>query len=481
MIRNRWYPTNTTLRDGSVLTTSGETEPQLNASSRYPELWQNGNWTPPLTGAPRDLPLYPWMFQAPNGQVFYAGAGNDLAYLNPSGSGAWTPALPLPPVQTRAFSYRTYGTAAMFWPGRILVAGGSNDQTVTNTAEILDLTSGTDGLDTNSGLLRPVVTRAPNMRNRRWHANSTILPDGTVLVTGGSRVNGASDRNQAVLDAEVWTPTPDPNGPAGPGTWTTVAPMKEARMYHSTAVLLPDGRVLSAGGEEDIKYTPFTPNLNNHCTAEIYSPPYLFKGARPVITVAPSYVGYRQPFRVQATPGTGTLARVTLVRLSSVTHSFNMNQRFLELSLSSSTVGSVTVTAPDDGNVCPPGHYLLFVLNSQGVPSEAKIISIGSSACGATVNLSTTVTTSGCLGSAQATVSGANANADYRWYIDGVYQSTYDNQTTVTIRLDNCRPQVTFAVEATPSCGGSPIYTFQSASGGPFTANGSVCQCGVRE
>ena len=160
-----------------------------------------------------------------------------------------------------------------------------------------------------------------------------------------------------------------------------------------------------------------------------------------------------------------------------------MNQRFLELPLGSSTAGSVTVTAPDDGNVCPPGHYLLFVLNSQGVPSEAKVISIGSSACGATVVLAAAATDSGCSGSAQATVSGTNVGTNYHWYIDGVYDSTHDNQTTVTIRLDNCRPQVTFAVEATPNCGGSPIYTFQSVSGGPFRGgpNNSLCECEVVE
>ena len=480
MARYRWYPTNTTLSDGTVLTTSGLTEPieVLKDTARYPELWQNGNWKR-LKTARKDLPLYPWMFQAPNSQVFYAGAGNDLAYLNPVGTGAWTPAPPLTP--PRAFGERTYGTAAMFWPDRVLIAGGCDGNTVTNTAEILDLTSGTDGADPASGLLRPVVTRAPDMHERRWHANSTILPDGTILVTGGSRVNGASDPNQGVLEAEIWTPASGPNGPTGPGTWTTVAPMKEARMYHSTAVLLPDGRVLSAGGEENINYKPFQPNVNNHCTAETYSPPYLFKGARPVIGSAPSYVGYGQPFRIQATPGSGTLARATLVRLSSVTHSFNMNQRFLELSFGPGPAGTLTATAPGNANDCPPGHYLLFVLNSQGVPSEAKTISIGSSTCGATVSVSTTVTASTCTASAVATVSGTNINTDYRWFIDGVYQSGYNNQPSVTVPLDNCRPLVTFAVEVTPSCGGSPVYNFQSASVGSLYANGSICGCGLSE
>lgn len=487
MARNRWYPTNTTLRDGTVLTTSGETEPieVLPDTARYPELWQNGSWKR-LKTARKNLPLYPWMFQAPNGRVFYAGAGTDLAYLNPAGTGAWTPAPPLPPVQTRAFNYRTYGTAAMFWPGRILVAGGSNDQTVTNTAEVINLTSGADGADPTSGLLRPVVTRAPAMRNARWHVNSTLLPDGTVLVSGGARTLMDSDRTQGVLDVEIWTPTPGPNGPTGPGTWATVAPLKEARMYHSTAVLLPDGRVLTAGGEEYKKYDPFVPNVNNHCTAEIYSPPYLFDAAgnprtRPVITGAPTHVGYGQPFTVVATTGGGPVARVTLVRLSSVTHSFNMNQRFLELTKGpgSTTAGaaSVPVTAPADGSVCPPGHYLLFVLNGGGVPSVGQVVHVGASACAAEPALSTAyaVSADNCSATATATVSGQNLGTDYRWTVNGVPDARFDNQASASVALDLCQPQATLGVRVTPSCGGAPVENFVSAS---KTFSSTHCPCG---
>ena len=504
MERNRWYPTNTTLSNGDVLTTAGETEPIqiVPVDQRFPELWHSstgttppgaatGSWTK-LENAPRSLPLYPWMFQAPNGKVFYAGADNNLAYLNPAYQnsttlkyGLWTDMTDMttPP---RAFGVRTYGTAAMFWPGKILIVGGSDGRSITNTAEVIDLVSGTalkigsDGFNYKESVVAP----AASMRNVRWHANSTLLPDGSVLVTGGSRVITDSDRNQAVLDAEIWTPTPGPNGPTGPGTWTTAAPLKEARMYHSTAVLLPDGRVLTAGGEEVTQ--PFVLGQNNHPNAEIYSPPYLFDAdgnprARPVIMGAPAHVGYGQLFTVVATTGGGPVARVTLVRLSSVTHSFNMNQRFLELDkgTGSTTAGaaSVPVTAPADGSVCPPGHYLLFVLNSSGVPSVGRVVHVGPSPCAAEPALSTAyaVSADNCSATATATVSGQNLGTDYRWTVNGVPDARFDNQASASVALDLCQPQATLGVRVTPSCGGAPVENFVSAS---HNFSPTRCSCG---
>ena len=126
------------------------------------------------------------------------------------------------------------------------------------------------------------------MRHARHHLNATLLPDGTVLVTGGSRILSAGNQNMGVLEAKIWTPMPGPDGPTGPGTWTTVAPMAEARMYHATAVLLPDGRVLSAGGEEVIDYDPFVPNNNNH------SPTWV-TGSRSTFRPRPAAAPWRGP------------------------------------------------------------------------------------------------------------------------------------------------------------------------------------------
>ena len=143
--------------------------------------------------------------------------------------------------------------------------------------------------------------------------------------------------------------------------WATMASQEFRRIYHSGAVLLPDGRVLTVGGN-DVPQT------------EVYEPPYLFKGARPTISSAPTNVSYGQTFFVE-TPNAASITEVTWIRLSSVTHANNMEQRFSRLNFSQVTDG-LNVVAPSNPNLAPPGYYMLFILNSDGVPSVAEIVRI---------------------------------------------------------------------------------------------------------
>jgi len=204
------------------------------------------------------------------------------------------------------------------------------------------------------------------MAYARRQLNATLLPDGKVLATGGTSGGGFNNATGTVFAAEMWDPAT--------GTWSTMAGMQVPRLYHSSAVLLPDGRVLSAGGGRPAAAgeEPAT----EHRDAEIYSPPYLFKGARPTITSAPTTrLGYNQTFLVGTAEAT-SITKVTLIRLSSSTHAFNMNQLINNLNFSQGG-GGLNVTTPLNSNLCPPGHYMLFILNGNGVPSVAKIIQIG--------------------------------------------------------------------------------------------------------
>ena len=169
-----------------------------------------------------------------------------------------------------------------------------------------------------------------------------------------------NDLSQAVRAAEIWSPET--------GNWTTLKSNAVARGYHSTSILLPDGRILHAGSGNNTG-TP------DELTAEFFSPPYLFKGPRPAISAAPSLVGYGTSFRV-VTPEASTIDKVSLIRLGSTTHAFDMNQRFQRLSFSRQS-GSLTITAPT-ATMSPPGHYMLFLLSENGVPSVAKIVKVGS-------------------------------------------------------------------------------------------------------
>jgi hypothetical protein len=259
---------------------------------------------------------------------------------------------------------RDYGTAVMYDTGKILYAGGGGDLnwptpdskagTPTATAEKIDLMAGT-----------PTWTTAGNMSAPRRHLNSTVLPDGTVLITGGTRGGGFVDINpaDAVREAELWDPTT--NG------WTTLAANSVMRVYHSVSLLLPDATVLHGASGNAMAGAVPVPDENNH---EIFSPPYLFKGARPTITSVPATVPYGQPFTV-ATPNAAQITTVRWIRIGSVTHAFDAGQRANKLTFTS-TATELSVTAPADGKTAPPGYYQLFILNRNGVPSTGKMVRI---------------------------------------------------------------------------------------------------------
>jgi len=273
--------------------------------------------------------------------------------LNTSGAGGWTTG----PVSNFSGG-RDYGSAVMYDAGKILLVGG-NQSAPTNTAEVLNLNSG-------SGATWRYVQ---SMSVARRQLNATLLADGTVLVTGGSNAPGfnAPPTDSRVLTAEVWNPDTE--------QWSQLGRMSHQRLYHSTALLLLDGRVLSVGSGE-----PAASGQINDLTAEIFSPPYLFNvdgslAARPTISDVPVSVGYGQAFTV-TTPDAASIAKVIWIRISSVTHSFNQNQRMNRLTFSTASSSSLSVVAPPSGNHAPPGHYMFFLVNAKGVPSEGKIIRI---------------------------------------------------------------------------------------------------------
>jgi hypothetical protein len=332
MNAGRWYPTNTTLADGDVLVVSGDVD-TTQGVNRLPQVWRpaTGEWRD-LTTAQLALPLYPFMYLAPNGRVFAAGPSQTTRYLDTSGGGSWSV------VANSNYGYRDYGSSVLYDDGKVLIVGGGDPPT--NTAEVIDLNAGT-----------PAWRSVAPMTYKRRQMNATLLPDGTVLVTGGSSATGWDNSAGAVYAGELWNPVAE--------TWTRVASFTKYRGYHSFTLLLPDGRVLSGGGD-------------GNQDADVYEPGYLFRGARPVITSAPGVVTYGGSFFVQ-TPNAAQISRVSLVRLSSVTHSFNMDQRINRLSFSAGADG-LDVAGPTNANLSPPGYYMLFILNGSGVPSVAKIV-----------------------------------------------------------------------------------------------------------
>lgn len=341
MVVGRWYPTATVLGNGEVLVLGGRDENK--EYSTVPEIWspQTGWRQLTGTGVSRPMPYYPRMFVAPNGKTFFAGPWQSTRYFDQTGNGEWEPVIPR--VIDRN---RTYGSAVMYEAGKIMVVGGADPPE--NTAEVIDLNQPS-----------PSWAMTGSMAFKRRHNTATMLPDGQVLVTGGSSAAGFNNEAGAVLTPEMWNPQT--------GVWTAMAPHQFARVYHGSALLLPDGRVLLTGSGEGGGGV-------NQKTYEIFSPPYLFKGPRPTITAAPAAVAYGQSFQVQS-PEAASITKVSFIRLGSVTHAFDESQRFVSLTYSVSG-NALTVTAPANGNLAPPGHYLLSLVNGQGVPSVSKIVQI---------------------------------------------------------------------------------------------------------
>jgi hypothetical protein len=339
MSSRRWYPTATTLADGRVLATSGGTT-CLTCIADTPEVYdpRTNKWSS-LTSARLSVPYYPFMYQLPDGRVLDAGANEQTVAtraLNVA-SGAWTT---IDPVIVDGHS------SVMYRPGEILKSGTATDSggtvPVTSTAYVLNMNAPT-----------PQWRQVSPMAFPRAFHNLVSLPTGDVLAVGGGTQADGYDVNKAVMEAELWSPTTE--------SWSTMARMSVPRLYHSTGLLLPDGRVLSAGSGMD------GPAVNQ-TRGQIYSPPYLFRGPRPAITGAPELIPYAANFAID-TPDAPAISSVALVRPGAVTHSFNEDQRYVPLTFTAAT-GQLQVSAPANGNVAPPGYYMLFIV-ANGVPSVA--------------------------------------------------------------------------------------------------------------
>ncbi|XXF79270.1 DUF1929 domain-containing protein [Myxococcaceae bacterium GXIMD 01537] len=333
MNEGRWYPTNTTLANGDVMVLSGEVAASGDMND-LPQRYLAGSRTwRDMTGARYRLPYYPRVFLAPDGRLFVAGPRSECLWMTTSGTGAWKPA-----PASRGGS-RTYGPAVML-DGRVLLIGGGDPPMA--SVESIDLNASS-----------PSWRTMASMGTARRQHNATLLPDGTVLVTGGSNGKGFDNASAPVYQAELYNPATN--------TWKRLASNGVYRGYHSTALLLPDGRVLSAGGR-------------NRRTAEVFSPPYLFKGSRPSVSGVPGVVTPGSTFTV-TTPDAAMISKVTLIALGSVTHSFDQNQRLLTLSFKKEP-GRLVLTAPANNNRAPPGYYQLFLVNDAGVPSVGRMVRV---------------------------------------------------------------------------------------------------------
>ena len=241
---------------------------------------------------------------------------------------------------------------------RVMIIGGGpagkpNKTDAIDNVDIVDLK------DPN-----PRFVPAAPLNFPRLHLNAVLLPDHTVFVTGGSLKQ--EDAPLARLQPEIYDPATD--------AWTTMAPSTVPRLYHSTALLLPDGSVVAAGGNpEGGTHVEWDDDPEEEMRLEIFRPPYFFKGPRPIIAAAPGQCSYGQSIQIRS-PQSANIRWASLIRNCVTTHSFDGSQRLVDLEVTSRNAGLVTAKVPQNANLAPPGWYMLFLVDNNGLPSVASWI-----------------------------------------------------------------------------------------------------------
>ncbi len=369
----RWYASVLTLANGSAYIQGG-TDGGAVYGGPPPARAERAEIRDPVTGQSRILMgfdtrdldnNYPRNYLGPDGLIY--GFDHQILYrIDPRGEGTRTNLHD----EDWSYGWSATSTTVMFEPGRILQIGkgGWKDEDRGLTAQIIDL----------NGPQVSITNTATAHRKRQW-ANSTVLPDGKVVVMGGSEQNAIADQvnwttGRVGYEVELYDPVAN--------TWTLGPAQKRMRLYHSIAMLLPNGAVLSGSGGWP------GPQLN--LDAEIYYPPYLFNAdgtaaRRPTISSVPTVLNAGETLTIQS-PDAGDVSRVTIIKTGSVTHSFNFEQRFIELGNRAKANKPITrqgnqlqVRLPANRFETPPGYYMAFVLNAAGVPSEGKIFRINPS------------------------------------------------------------------------------------------------------
>jgi Domain of unknown function (DUF1929) len=407
MPHGRWYPTQLLMPDGRTLIMGGLDERGYGDKNEDIELFtparsRGGRGRLSLLGGagvlgdPGQPPVgdyYPHLFWMPSGRGLVAGPWtNDTWWFSRLGN---PPRLRWQDLPNSAQS-RVWGTAVLMPAGpegshEVRQFGGSDKpkaDLVEPDADALATSTATsfDERKASSGWTELTSVRRGALNRPRSHANTVLLPDGSMVEIGGGwgdkkggGENGAPGQWAATtfhLTTELWSPKSK--------RWRLGPPQREFRTYHSSAVLLPDGRVVSAGDDYSGRFTgaDFQRNFVLD-SAEFYEPPYLFDGnrkaPRPVLRSAPKRIGWDKRARLRVKPARRDrpVTRAVLMAPSATTHAVDMNQRYLPLRVVESARGSLTVWMPADGDIAPPGYYMLFAVDRSGTPSVARWVRLG--------------------------------------------------------------------------------------------------------
>ncbi len=358
----RWYNTSVALPDGQVWTVTGN-----GTGGGTAERWNQTTGWNVLTGIPWGNVLleagyitrwHPFVVVNSDGRLFHFGPTDINRWITWAGSGSMANS----GTNVPGGHYPKEGAWAMYEQGRIVVAGGGIN-TLNNIADGTTGNSAVDAYTVNLNTNPPTLASTAPMANARQFANSVVLPNGEVMVIGGNTSGIKFSDAGSIFAAEIWNPTT--------GLWRTASSMAVPRNYHSLALLMPDGRVLSGGGG-------LSGNSADHQDAQLYTPPQLFNpdgspATRPVLNTVPTQVGVGSVFSVSATPG---ITNFAFIKMSAITHSMNTDLRRLVLPFTETIPGNYSITAHANLNVMTPGYWMLFGILPSGAYSTAAIVQV---------------------------------------------------------------------------------------------------------
>ena len=369
----RWYPTLVTLANGESLAVAGHPDqPDSRHNNDSPERYSPGaDWWTLLGGERLDVGIrsryYPRFHLLPDGNVFFVSPVNNACRIwNPFTGTTVGATIPSAGGSLYDASWDFPSTLLPLLPedgyrARVMIAGQVN-------ARRIDLSQ-------PAPAWADTVARTGAAAGReREFGSSVLLPTGDVFVCGG--INGGAADANAVREGEIYSPGIDWNTGlfTAAETWTSTDAAAVTRNYHSTALLMPNGRVWTAGSSKNADQGD--PATVGELRVELFLPPYDGNAARPQITSAPPSAGYGQTFEIR-TPQAAQIRRVALTRCGCVTHAFDNDQRYVGLTFQRGEGDRLRVTAPPNSRIAPPGYYLLWVLDTNHLPcQEAQFLRI---------------------------------------------------------------------------------------------------------
>ncbi|MEM9602501.1 MAG: RICIN domain-containing protein [Pseudomonadota bacterium] len=371
----RWYGTQLTLSDGDAFATfarRGQEIPEryspansvwteVPGASMVPLRNEQDATNSLITSGVADMQWYAFMHVAPDGRVIQTGPTQTLHWFDANGVGS------VEDTGVQMARNRQFGAAVMYRPGKILISGGSDPIRTDVTSEFGNPLGGTEtAVTVDVSGASPVVTSVESMQYARVQHNAVVLPNGEVLVVGGDAWGKLFSDRFAVHESEIWNPDTE--------RWRTADSVSTPRTYHSWAILMQDGRVMSGGGG-----LCGTCGVN-HRTAQIFTPPYLYAAdgsaaVRPALGTVSATLHAGESLYASVS-ATASKPKFALVRLSSVTHAINTDQRWIPLTPTTLDPGLFQVDLPANPNVLIPGNYWLFAYDDAGTPSMGHLVQI---------------------------------------------------------------------------------------------------------